>query len=122
MGRIMDAVLFYMLLACSVTVAFNLAALDRTNSFSVELMTTLYNLFCVVAMTFVYCYLSEKVTSNLSGIGDAFYEAIWYEWPIRQQRNVVMPIQRAKKLFRLKSMGLIDCSLSVFSSVGRQIR
>lgn len=122
MGRTMDAVLFYMLLACSVIVAFNLAALDRANSFSVELMTTLYNLFCVLAMTFAYCYLSEKVTSNLSGIGDAFYAAIWYEWPIRQQRIVLMPVQRAKKSFRLKSMGLIDCSLSVFSSVGRQFR
>lgn len=117
MNRIMDEVLFNMLLACSVVVAFNLAGLDATNSFSVELLTTLYNLFCVLAMTFVYCFLSEEVTSKLSSIGHAFYASIWYEWPVQQQRLVILPILRATKSFRLNSLGLIDCSLSVFSSV-----
>lgn len=36
-----------------------------------------------------------------------------------QQRIVMLPIERAKKAFRLKSMGLINCSLNVFSSVGK---
>lgn len=113
----MDDVLFYMLLACSVVVAFNLAGLDATSAFTVELMMTLYNLSCVLAMTFVYCYLSEDITSILDNIGHTFYESIWYEWPVEQQKFVIAPIQRAQKSFRLKSLGLIDCSLNVFSSV-----
>lgn len=118
MSQILNEVLFYMLLTCSVVVAFNLAAFDSNKAINLETIMAFYNLFCILATTFVYCYLAEEVTSILLDIGNTFYHSIWYEWPAEQQQIVILVIQRASKAFRLKSMGLIDCSLYVFSSVG----
>lgn len=117
MSQILNEVLFLMLLTCSVVVAFNLASFESNKAINLETIMAFYNLFCILATTFVYCYLAEEVTSCLSDIGNTFYQSIWYEWSAEQQKMIVLIINRTRKAFRLKSMGLIDCSLYVFSSV-----
>lgn len=117
MSDIMDRVLFNMLLACSVIVAFNLVAMDSNKAINLETIMAFYNLSLVLGITFVYCNLSQEVTEILLNIGDSFYASVWYEWPVQQQRILGFPIQRSARPFCLKSMGLIECSLDSFSSV-----
>lgn len=117
LSEIMDRVLFNMLLACSAIVAFNLVALDANKAINLETIMAFYNLILVLGITFVYCKLSQEVTEILLSIGDSFYASVWYEWPVQHQRILGFPIQRSARLFCLKSMGLIECSLDTFSSV-----
>lgn len=115
----MDEVLFYMLLACSSIIAFDLIALDSSDTFSLETAVTLYDLSTILAMTFIHCYSSEQITQMLYNIGDIYYNSMWYHLPVALQKSIIFPIQRSSREFRLKSLGLIDCSLPAFLSVRR---
>lgn len=67
--------------------------------------------------TFVYCYLSENITSGLFTVGQSFYGCEWYRLPIDQQKLFNLPLARAQVEFRLKGLDIVDCSLGVFLSV-----
>lgn len=58
---------------------------------------------------------------DLHGIGDVFYNCEWHRLPIKQQKLFLYPIQRSQKAIRLRGFGIIDCSLSFFSSVKEHI-
>lgn len=118
----MDEVLFYILLACSSIIAFDLIALESNDIFSLETAVTLYDLNTILAMTFIYCYSSEQITLMLYNIGDIFYNSMWYQLPVALQKPVIFPILRSSRVFRLRSLGLIDCSLPVFLSVNSNLQ
>lgn len=65
----------------------------------------------------MFCHLSEWITSDFSEIGEIFYNSEWYELQVREQRLLTLPIGRAQRVFRLKGLGLFDCSLVVFLMV-----
>lgn len=113
----MSEILFSMLLTCTVIVAFNLFALESNAMFSVQTVIAVCNVGCLLPSNFTYCLLAEQVTDNLLHVGDILYDSPWYRLPLQQQKLLIIPIQRAQREFRLKSLRLINCSLAVFSAV-----
>lgn len=122
MNGIMNEALFYMLVACSAITAFNLLALESNELLSMEGATATYDLCLVLASMFVYCELSERLTITLNEIQNIFYESPWYQMPVKLQKSMTLPIQRAAVEFRLQSLGLVDCSLTTFLSVMSFVR
>lgn len=110
--------LFYQLLISAVIMAFNLFGLETAK---LDLYTVLAftELMCTIVPTYIYCYLSEQLTADLLDIGDIFYSSVWYKLPVNLQRLVTLPILRSQWPILLSGLGLIDCSLSVFLSVGQ---
>lgn len=117
MDDIMEVALFCMLLACSVIIALNLFALESNDLLSMGAAVSIDEFGTVLAMTFAHCYVSERITVALASVRGFFYASPWYELPVRLQRPLTLPIRRAAFEFRLKSLGLIDCSLATFLSV-----
>lgn len=115
--HLMELISFTTILTCTLIIALNLFAIDLTDTISIEAMNAFLNLLLVLLLTFMYCYLSECLTSDLLEIGDIFYNSEWYQLDVKNQRVLTLPIGRAQRVFRLRGVGLFDCSLSVFSKV-----
>lgn len=113
----MSAALFYQLFFCAVTTAVLLFAIDTNSLFTLSTIISIQGILIIATPTFVYCNLSEQLTSQLFSIGDIFYERAWYRMPLKHQQLVIFPIRRSHMEFRLMGLGIIDCSLSVFVSV-----
>lgn len=112
----MDVILFAMILTCSVALALDLFAIELAGAVSIETTNAVLNINLLLILIFTYCYRSECVTTDLLEIGDHFYNSEWYRLPVKQQRLLALPIDRAHSEFRFKGLGLFNCSLAVFSS------
>lgn len=110
-------ILFQIILTCTIVIALSLFVLELNDFLSIETLIALINLICVLMPMVIYCYLSEWVTSDLMEIGEIFYNSNWHRLPNKEQRLVALSIGQAQRVFRLRGLGLIDCSLAVFSSV-----
>lgn len=113
----MELVLFNMATTCVIIIAFNLLVVELNDTFNMEAMIAFIDLYLMLGLTFAHFYLSEWITSDLSDIGDIFYNSPWYQLPLKQQTLMALPIQRAGRVFRLQCLGLCNCSLAIFASV-----
>lgn len=109
----MSESLFYQLCICAVVTAINLNALEASGISSIHAMASFYDLSITLLTTFVFCYFSEQ----LYGIGEIFYNSIWYRLPAKQQIPIIFAIQHSQQVFRLSGFGIIDCSLRTFFTV-----
>lgn len=114
---IISASVFYQLLVCASIIALNLLALETQNWLSLERIVSIYEVLVYIALTFLYCNVSDTVTTNLYDIGDTFFGCLWYTLPLAQQKLFILPIQRSQRRFHLTGLGLVDCSLRNFLSV-----
>lgn len=117
LGSIMDLFLFSMVLLITIVIATDLAAVELSDALSLEAMIAIADLALVLMADFVYSFQSDFVTLSMLEIGEIFYNSPWYRLPAAKKRLLVLPIQRAQREFRLKGLGLIDCSVVVFTSV-----
>lgn len=114
---IMRFILFTMIVMVTISLSMHLFAIELIGVFSLGGLFALLGSFVVLVFMFIYCYVSECITTDLMEIGDAFYNTPWYRLPVKQQKLMVLPILRAQREFRLSGLGLIDCSLATFVSV-----
>lgn len=113
----MKEILFNLTFACVIVIALDLLVIELNESINVKIVVAFVNLITLIGMTFAHFYLAEKITSDLVSIGDVFYNSAWHRLPVKQQRLLVLPIQRAQRELRLKGLGLFNCSMPVFLSV-----
>lgn len=114
----MKGILFFQLLSCVTNAAFALFALDLTlGELNFDTLITIMSTINVLSSTFIYCYFADGVTSDLLEIGDIFYNSLWYKLPLREQKLLFLPIQRAQKEFRLDGFGMVYCTLETFGAV-----
>lgn len=113
----MDVTLFSITLTCTICIAFNMFVVELNDSLNIEMMVAFADFAAVIAITAVYFFHSEWITADLLEISDNFYNSPWYRLPVKQQKYLMLPIQRADRIYRMKSLGLFDCSLPVFVSV-----
>lgn len=114
----MEFILFNMTFTCIVDITFDLFVIDSSDELNMEAIIAFINLVLILGLAFAYFFLSEWITSDLLEIGDLFYNSPWYRLPSRKQSLLTLPIQRAQRVMRFKGLGLFNCSLAVFASVG----
>lgn len=115
--NMMGLLLFYITATCTITIAFNLFVVELNDALSFETTIAIVDLYLILGLTFAYYFLADWITSDLLMIGDVFYNSRWYRLPPKQQKLLIFPIRRAQRVLRLKSLGIVDCSLPVFASV-----
>lgn len=113
----MSVGLFFQLLVCAASLAVCMVGMEKSELFSMSFFLALAGLSTAISSTYIYCFLSENVTNELSAIGGIFYDCEWYRLPVKQQKLFGVAIQRAQKPFRMTGLGLVECSLRVFTSV-----
>lgn len=114
---IMSLTVFSDLIICALNIAFNLLLLESTDHMDLQIATSFYNMSTVVLTTFIFCLLSENITHALSRIGDSFYNSMWYCLPVHHQKRFILALARSQRMFHLKGLGIIPCSLATFLRV-----
>lgn len=94
-----------------------LCTIEDIEAIDVDTAITLYLIFSASVPTFVFCYLSENFTKDLSDVGNTFFSSAWYRLPTKNQRSVAQAIHLSQRSFRLTGYQIVNCSLQVFSSV-----
>lgn len=117
LGEVMQVVLFNLTFTCVIVIALNLIVVELNESLNLEMVVAIADLITVLQLTFGHFFLAEWITTDLLSIGDVFYNSVWYRLPVKQQKLLVLPIERGQREFRLRGLGLFNCSLVVFSSV-----
>lgn len=115
---LMEPILFNMAFTCVIVLACNLFVAEINSTLNFQMMTALIDTIAVVGLAFTFFYFSDWITIKLLEIGDIFFNLAWYQLPVTQQKLLILPIQRGHREIRLKCLGLFDCSLPVFVSVG----
>lgn len=118
----MNEIILFVVVTSTMTLAFNLFALESNDLLSLQLYTGIGVLIFLLPMNFSYCYFAEMVASDLCGIGDVFYDSAWYRLPVKLQKVLILPIQRTGQEIRFRSFGFIDCSLAMFLKVKIRFR
>lgn len=118
-SEIMSSALFHQLMFCAITTAILVVAIDMNNLFTLTTVISIEGVLCTITPTFVFCNLSESITSELLAIGDTFYECGWYRLPVDQQKRILLPLRRSQKELRMTGLGMMDCSLQVFIKVSK---
>lgn len=116
----MEVILFNITLTCTIVIAFNLLVVELNDSLSFEMFIAFVDLGVVLTLTAVYYFHSEWITADLWEISDNFYNSPWSLLLVKHQKLLVLPIQRGQREFRLKGLGLFNCSLPVFVMVSQQ--
>lgn len=71
-----------------------------------------------VSMVYILCHYAEKLTTQSFKVTRMVYsDLLWYQMPIRQEKTIIMPLQRAQLQFRLEGYGIYSCSLHLFVTV-----
>lgn len=117
LSDMMEVILFAITFTCTIVLAFSLLVVELNESLNLEMLVAFIDSGIVIAITAIYFFHSEWITSDLLEIGDNFYNAPWYLLPMKQQRLLVLPIQRADRVFRLKGLGFFECSQALFITV-----
>lgn len=116
-GDVMSACLFFQLLVCVASLAVFMLGMETNRALGVNFFASMFGLSSMISTTYVYCLFSEQFTHDLTAIAEIFYNFTWYRLRSRQ-KLFIMPIQRANKALRITGFGLVECSLTVFASVG----
>lgn len=116
-GDSTSEVIFYQMLFSAIDLATFMFAIDETKGMNPSNSTAIEGALTVLLPSYMFCVLSENVTGRFADIGNAFYGCPWYYLSAQQQKMFLLPIQRAQKEFRLNGLGMVDCSLEIFSRV-----
>lgn len=117
LAKVMKVALFNLTFTCTIVIALNLLVVELNETLNLEMVVALTDIALIIGITFAHFYLAEWITSDLLGIGEVFYNSAWYCLPVKRQMLLALPIQRARREFRLKGLDIFDCSLRAFSSV-----
>lgn len=118
----MEWILFSLTVTSTIGIAFTLFVIESNDTITLEIFVASVNLALQLGTTFVCFYLSERITTELLGIDEIFYNSSWYRLlTAKQQQLVVLIIQQAQREIRLTGLGMIECSLPVFSSVNLDV-
>lgn len=120
LAKVMSVALFILTFTCTIVIAFNFLVVELAETVNVEMIIALTDIGVMIGITFAHFYLAEWVTTDLFDIGDLFYNSAWYCLPVKRQKLLTLPIQRASREFRLRGLDVFDCSLPAFSAVQKK--
>ncbi|XP_067205422.1 uncharacterized protein [Linepithema humile] len=66
---------------------------------------------------FIYCFCGEYLSAKSEMIGHAAYDSLWYDFPAKEGRIMLLVIVRSQKRLKITSGKVVDLSLERFTSV-----
>ncbi|XP_024879255.1 odorant receptor 22c-like isoform X2 [Temnothorax curvispinosus] len=71
----------------------------------------------VTIEAFVFCFAGEYLSTKSRAIGDAAYEAVWYDLSISECRILLFVILRSQKRLTITAGKIIDLTLEGFTTI-----
>lgn len=97
-------------------------SIREDNLLSYDTFFSLNNLLIQTIFCYVLCYFSTKMSFNAGRFATITYDSTWYEYPVEQQKCIILMIKRSQKSFGLSGYGIISCSMATFLSVWPDIQ
>lgn len=72
---------------------------------------------CSVCWPYAFCYFAEMTTQHIVRVGGMAFEANWMEYPVEVQKYITLIIARSQYPTRFTGLGIISCTLEMFSKV-----
>ncbi|XP_032669831.1 odorant receptor 13a-like [Odontomachus brunneus] len=91
-------------------------ATDMEGKFGI-LIQSIIPYFAVTLEAFVFCFAGEYLSTKSRSIGDAAYETLWYDLPIKECRLLLLIIVRSQKRLTITAGNVMDLTLEGFTSV-----
>ncbi|XP_067206892.1 odorant receptor 13a-like [Linepithema humile] len=66
---------------------------------------------------FIYCLCGEYLSAKSKMIGNAAYDSLWYDFPAKESRIMLLIILRSQKRLTITSGKVVDLCLERFTSV-----
>ncbi|XP_077261490.1 odorant receptor 13a-like isoform X2 [Temnothorax americanus] len=89
----------------------------RKDGASVLMLKTAMYYVNVTLEAFIFCFAGEYLSAKSKSIGDAVYEALWYNMPPAECRILLFVILRSQKRLTITAGKIMDLSLKDFTSV-----
>lgn len=117
-GELMSGILFNQLFSCILFLALMLFSMDQSKTFDTSMILGLQSLVTYLMIGYLYCRLSENMTEKCFEIGDVVYNNLfWYKMSVNERKCIMFIIRQSQKEFRLKGLGMINCSLATYLTV-----
>lgn len=71
----------------------------------------------VVLELFLFCYYGNKLSTKSFELLDTLYQSMWYEYPIKYQRYVIVMMVRMQRPLVLTGYNVVLCTLPTFTAV-----
>lgn len=95
----------------------NFYSFQNITIISFDLLTYITSLLIFVITVYILCYFVSSSTLNVMTIADMLFDLFWYQLPHDEQCIVQLIISRAQKPYEIKGLGVLACSLDVYSMV-----
>lgn len=74
-------------------------------------------IFCAFVWPFFFCMFATSASEQVSYTGRTMYNSNWYYFPLKQQKYVVLVVNRSQDILYFTGMNLIRCTLESFAKV-----
>lgn len=116
--KMMSGVFFFLLSIFVVLLGTSLLAFDQgVHDISYDIMVGVHGLVSQTILTYVASRFAEQLISQSFSIGDIVYDAPWYTFPTKFQKNFVLIIQKSNVPFHLRGFWIFNVSMATFSDV-----
>ncbi|XP_032669924.1 odorant receptor 13a-like [Odontomachus brunneus] len=87
------------------------------NESGVALFQGIFGYAVIMAEIFIFCFVGEYLSIKSRSLGDAGYEALWYNMSLSQSKDILFIIMRSQKQLTMTAGGVKDLSLELFTSI-----
>lgn len=98
-------------------VAFALFSLNQPSESSSTKFVSVMNACWQFTLWYNFCQLSENVTHLSEKIMDCLYNLDWVSMPVPRRKALLFMMARSQDEFRFTCLGVVNCSLTIFSEV-----
>lgn len=79
-------------------------------------------IMCSMSWPFIFCYYANITTDRISYISDSVYDLNWYDYPSKQQKYMILIINRSNKSIFFSGLNLVRCTLETFGKVSIYVK
>lgn len=87
---------------------------------NIEVAVFIFDVDCMISVLFwpaLFCLCATNTSNYIENIGDEVYDPNWSEYPVEQQKYVILLIACFRKSNYFTGLYLIRCTLEVFGTV-----
>lgn len=72
-------------------------------------------------LLFIFFYFGQILHTNLNNVSEMIYQTVWYRYPHRVQRFILIIMVRARRPFFISAYGVMHCNLENFLGVSSSV-
>ncbi|XP_031770424.1 odorant receptor 94a isoform X2 [Galleria mellonella] len=110
---------FYQLLVAGWILCTSAYRMASVTPLSVEFLSMLMYISCILLQVFIYCYFGSEVTYESEMLTESVYFMNWLALPVKLRRTIIIFMERIKRPIRPMACYIVPFSNATFVSIVR---